>query len=131
MEPIFFKNALTGSKVPLEEIQNKEVVVFCGLGQPEAFYSTIAQMKPISMTIFEFLDHHEYSTKEIDAVIKAAMENTSVVITTQKDFHRCQKMLTDSFSASAAPLLVLYSELKITQGITILQQKIKQAIQRN
>jgi len=72
-------------------LKNKTCLAFCGIGIPEKFFSTL---KNIGVTIkkkYIFPDHHKYSDKTIDGILKTAKTLKAVPVTTEKDFMRLPK----------------------------------------
>ncbi len=68
------------------ELQGKNVIAFAGIGRPQKFYDTLASIGVTPLKTIDFPDHHNYSHKEIENLIKRAKENKAELITTQKDY---------------------------------------------
>ncbi len=71
----------SGRQVPLEELASTPVGAFCGLGNPQSFWSTLESLgiKPIDRVTFP--DHHRYAPEEIETMAK----RFSAAVTTEKD----------------------------------------------
>ena len=77
--PLQWVDAHTGVKHHLESFKGITVGAFCGLANPDAFWSTLRALglKPINQTVFA--DHHRYTLREIDEL------GDSILLTTEKD----------------------------------------------
>lgn len=75
-----------GSSLKPETIAGKNVVLFCGLGNPEAFRSTIANLGATVIDVRWFPDHHLYSQNDLAELSRwVAASGADLVLTTQKD----------------------------------------------
>lgn len=61
---------------------------FCGLGQPEKFFASLAAAGADIVGRRIFADHHPYRGPELAALAKAATEADAPLVTTQKDWVR-------------------------------------------
>jgi len=78
------------TEIGLDEIGNKKVFAFCGIGNPESFFDTIkiCGCKLVGTKIYD--DHHKYSKGDIAEIYDyAAQLNADLILTTQKDFTKC------------------------------------------
>ncbi len=57
-----------GTQVPLPELAGRNIVAFCGLGRPEAFYQTLVSLKMSLRAWRPFPDHHHYTTIDVEAL---------------------------------------------------------------
>lgn len=78
---------LQASMVPqaAEHLKNSDVVAFAGIGRPEKFFETLAQMGCNIKSTQSFADHHNYIDSDISKIIKLAEKNNATVVTTEKD----------------------------------------------
>ncbi|MCK4978780.1 MAG: tetraacyldisaccharide 4'-kinase [Candidatus Delongbacteria bacterium] len=65
----------------LEDLLTEELFLFCGIGDPENFFSSFKGMKVIGKSSFS--DHYSYSTQDINNILTTSAK---YIITTQKDF---------------------------------------------
>ncbi len=63
-------------------------IAFAGLAHPQKFHDTLLENNINIASFHEFSDHHKFSPKEIDRLIKEAKDNGSKLITTEKDYMR-------------------------------------------
>jgi tetraacyldisaccharide 4'-kinase len=68
------------------QIANRKCLAFCGLGNPENFFSQLRQDDFNLVTTKTFRDHHVYSQQDVFEIERIANENiVEVLITTAKD----------------------------------------------
>lgn len=71
-------------KLNLNEIKNKNILIFSSIANPEVFYNTIKKLNPKNIDTIYFEDHHHYNNKEIENIFNKS-NNYDYVITTEKD----------------------------------------------
>ncbi|MBQ4647121.1 MAG: tetraacyldisaccharide 4'-kinase [Candidatus Gastranaerophilales bacterium] len=81
MQPKRIYNSQSGAEVKLN---NEKAIAFCAIGQPQQFFDFASKFYEITPIAFE--DHHKYTKKDINDLIKIAKEqDIKTFITTQKD----------------------------------------------
>ena len=70
------------------EFQNKKVVAFAGIGNPENFFDLLMDNKLNIVETIKFPDHHKYSEKELGNLLNKIKENNAILLTTEKDYFR-------------------------------------------
>jgi len=86
-----------------EILQNQKILAFCGLGNADQFFDTVRRLRPKSLVMKKFPDHHKYSLATMKALgAEARNSGSAFMICTEKD-------LSNFPAAFAAPekLLVL------------------------
>ena len=74
-------------------ISSKRVIGFAGIGNSESFREVLIQLDAEIIDFKNFRDHHRYSQKEIDDLIKMNEENKGdFIVTTEKDWIRLENM---------------------------------------
>lgn len=72
--------------VNLEELNEKRVFAFCGLGNPQNFYEQLRRAGSNVAGTKSFADHHQYSQKDIDWIESEALAcGADLLVTTAKD----------------------------------------------
>ncbi|MBI1323655.1 tetraacyldisaccharide 4'-kinase [bacterium] len=67
-------------------LAGKEVALFCGLGNPDAFRATVEQLGALVRDVRWFPDHHRYSQNDIAELSRwVAASGAQLALTTQKD----------------------------------------------
>lgn len=71
----------------LDVIQNRPVIAFCGIGNPDAFRQTIERLGARIVEARTFADHHSYTRTDVEELSALARRSSpeSVLVTTQKD----------------------------------------------
>jgi len=122
--PIFVKT-LNETQIGIEELKDKMVFAFCGIGNPQAFLKTVASVCGGLTGSKIYDDHHKYTVDDIDRIYEQAQNsNAELILTTQKDFSKCN---IDS-SGRNIEFAYLAVELKITSGEDKLRSLIEETI---
>lgn len=76
----------SGETASLETLAGKRAVAFCGLGNPEGFRRTLAELRMSSLAWNEFPDHHPYSLRDFERIAESAQrERAEAIVCTGKD----------------------------------------------
>lgn len=119
-KPVCAKS-VDGKEISLEELKNKKIFAFCGIGNPEAFLNTIKALGLDLAGAKIYDDHYYYTENDIDYIYKQAWQvKADLVITTQKDLSKLniRKLNFEiQFAYLAIELKFICGEDKITQLI--------------
>jgi tetraacyldisaccharide 4'-kinase len=73
-------------RVTVEELPSRRVAAFCGLGNPQGFWNTLAEMGFHVVFRWTFPDHHVYQPAELRRLAQQAKdEGADLLVTTEKD----------------------------------------------
>ena len=75
----------------VNEFQNKKIIAFAGIGNPENFFDLLKNNKLNIVETIKFPDHHKYSEKELENLLNKIKENSTILLTTEKDHFRIPK----------------------------------------
>lgn len=104
----------------VDYLKNKRILAVCGIGNPEAFVSTLQKYNPETVELFAFADHHVYTMSDLQKIEKKMKQHQSeFVVITQKDEQKIASLSPD------LPIVVLGIELVITDGIEVLIQVLQ------
>jgi len=79
------------ASLPIDDLQDKRVVAFCAIANPDRFRTTLETLSAAVIEFHTFRDHHIYSEREIRDVLRSAREaGADLVITTEKDLVKIQ-----------------------------------------
>jgi len=93
----------THNMVDLVALRQRRGVAFVGIGNPQAFVSTLTQLGAEVVTLFVFPDHHPYTQEDWQTMVSTVnKQQAAYLITTEKDAVR----LASSWQASV-PLYTL------------------------
>ena len=77
------------SKYDFDIFKNKKVFAFSGIASNDEFRRTIESFQCKLENFSEFPDHHQYSDKELDEILKSATDlSVEFIFTTEKDYVR-------------------------------------------
>jgi len=68
-----------------EDIFNRDVVAFAGIGRPQKFFDTLAEIGARVVVTESFADHHPYTADEVMRLVETAAAREAIVVTTEKD----------------------------------------------
>lgn len=118
--PLFFYRASKRNRLSIDQLTNRRVATFSGLGSPRSFQLLLAHHGIKPARNFEYGDHHTFSIKELQEVRQVSEKGeVDEIITTEKDFFRSQKAITEVLDP-----LVLAAHLRIAAGEEILTDHI-------
>jgi len=99
--------------IPIDEIKNRRLLAFCGLGNPQQFFKTLQELSPAEVIRKSFPDHHKYNELELSRLAaEAARSHCDYLITTEKDAVNLPE------AAQALPnLLILQITCRVNKNI--------------
>ena len=120
--------SIDNREISLEELKGKKIFVFCGIGNPDAFFNTVRGLGVQLAGSQVFDDHYHYTDDCVADIYEQAKRlNAELILTTQKDWF--------SFSSSAMPnasedvnFAYLAIELRFISGEDKITQLIKNAL---
>jgi tetraacyldisaccharide 4'-kinase len=78
--------------VRVKEWRKEPILAFAGIGRPQKFFETLAEIRaPVEKT-FAFPDHHRYSDTDIEQLLDAATAGKLRLVTTEKDLLRLRAL---------------------------------------
>ena len=102
-----------GKRMGIEELEGKRLLAVCGIGDPEAFVTTLMRCSPESVELLSFPDHHVYTEtdgQQIYAAFQTA--KADMIVTTQKD----EQKLANLMGPKGLPIFVLAVALVVVEG---------------
>jgi tetraacyldisaccharide 4'-kinase len=79
----------SGVLLPAASLQGEKVCAFAGIGRPETFRTSLADVGSDIVAFCPFPDHHPYSGRDLEALRRtAASTGARRIVTTEKDFVR-------------------------------------------
>jgi len=73
------------------ELENKKFLCFAGIGNPDNFFNLLKQNNINVLQYISFPDHYNYSSVELENLLKKAKENNATLLTTEKDYLRIKE----------------------------------------
>ena len=78
--------------INLKDFENKKLLAFAGIGNPENFFKLIKKNKLDIKKKISFPDHYNYSKNEIEKLIAESKNMNFELITTEKDYFRIKNL---------------------------------------
>ncbi|MHC4387533.1 MAG: tetraacyldisaccharide 4'-kinase [Planctomycetota bacterium] len=120
--------SLGRKEIGLEEIRGKNVLAFCGIGNPDAFLSTIKNLGFNLVGSRVYNDHHCCTNEDLADIHKEARYlNADLIMTTQKDWSKIFDSNFAMLNSRDIPFTCLAVELKIIAGEDQITQLIERA----
>jgi tetraacyldisaccharide-1-P 4'-kinase len=95
---------------PLGLLAGRKIAVVTAIANPESFYRMISEWEGEIVDVFEFPDHHAYSSHDWQRVNQAA-RNADLVVTTEKDIVKLKR-----FPFARDKLLALRVAMAVEHG---------------
>lgn len=119
LEPVSFIHLATGKVISpqqfFDEHKNQRITAIAGIGQPDRFFATLAQLQlPVSQTI-PFPDHYTYTADDFKTI------NTDIILMTSKDASKC-----NTFSEERLWSVNVEPNFSNTHFFDLIEEKIRQ-----
>ncbi len=106
--------SLTQNQIGIEGLTGKKIFAFCGIGNPDAFLSTVKDLKLDLVGSKIYNDHHFYTEECLtDIYEEARYLQADLILTTQKDW---SKAILPTSAGKDIMFAYLAIELKIIAG---------------
>lgn len=119
-------------EISLNELKGKKIFAFCGLGNPDSFFTTIKLLGANLINSRTYDDHHKYTENCLADICKEGKKlKADLLLTTQKDWFSSPLSATDDTGSEQPavkydiPFAYLTIELKFLSG----QEKITNLIE--
>lgn len=89
---------LDGNALKISEIVGKKCFVFCGIGNPEAFFACLKQHNINIHASHIFPDHHNYTSQDVNYILTKA-QDCDIILATEKDLVKLSKMGNEDFAS--------------------------------
>ena len=77
--------------INIDQFKNKDLLAVAGIGNPENFFQLLQQNNLKIGKKLIFPDHYEFTSKDINYILKLKKENNYQIITTEKDFYKIKE----------------------------------------
>lgn len=79
------KEVITNKQVPVESLQKKQLLAFCGIARPINFYHSLISLGLEPDQVRYYPDHHRYTVEDLAYLSGLGKEEGLVLVTTEKD----------------------------------------------
>jgi tetraacyldisaccharide 4'-kinase len=116
---------IRGIESPPAQLKDKKVFTFCGIGNPDAFSTTVKSLGAIITGSMIFDDHYHYPKSDINRIAaNAGSSNADLVLTTEKDFSKIAAWLIKT----PVQFAYLAVEIELSAGAERITELIDKAI---
>ena len=103
-----------GNREDVETLKDRTVAAFCGIGNPQAFVTTLCSTGAVIAAERFFDDHHHYDDDDYLSLLSVMRETQAeLLVTTEKDWVKLKEL---PRAAAATEVRWLGIETEITQG---------------
>jgi tetraacyldisaccharide 4'-kinase len=88
--------------------RNANYIAFCGLARPEKFKKTLDDLKLNITAFYDFADHHNFTSTELQKLQDEAKLKNSILLTTEKDFVRIPPEFRDKIQT--LPIEIIFQD---------------------
>ncbi len=123
--PVYAKS-IDGGQISIDELKDKRVLAFCGIGNPQAFFNTVNGLGCDTVGSETYDDHYRYTDDCLaDIYEQAGHLKADLILTTQKDWTKITQLAPVK---KDIPLAYLAIELKFISGEDKITQLIEDAL---
>ncbi len=108
-----FAASIVPEPAAARKLAGQRVLAFAGIGRPEKFFRTLAEIGAVAVERRAFPDHHPYSSREADELLAAAKAQNLVLVTTEKDqarIARAPELAALNAAISTVPIVLEFSD---------------------
>lgn len=110
------------------DITDRQLLTFCGIGNPQSFENTLNSMGAVCTSSIRYPDHHQYTLEDMHYIMQQALTHqVDYIVTTEKDAVKIPPGFIRDVDWPV-PMLILGIEVKITVGNEELIQLIHNAV---
>jgi tetraacyldisaccharide 4'-kinase len=121
-----FAVMIKGQKLTIEQLREKKIYAFCGIGNPNAFMNNLENLGLNIVARKIYNDHHDYTENDIaDIYEEARYTNADLVLSTEKDWVKTALLVKPQ---SAIIFAYLALKLKFVEGGDELKQLVDETI---
>lgn len=114
---------INNEEISLQQLKDKKIFAFCGIGNPKAFLHTIRNLGCDITGSKIYNDHHDYTNDDLSDICKEAKHlKSEIILTTQKDWTKISILNTTKNDLTLAYIAI---ELKFITGEDKLRNLIK------
>jgi tetraacyldisaccharide 4'-kinase len=115
-----------GQELVLSDLKRKKLLAFCGIGNPDSFYSLLEESEFRAEKRLSFPDHYAYDRFDLLSLEKEGLKiGADYLATTAKDGLKIPANL-----QLQLPLLIFEIEVEVISGEKVLWQRIEQILQK-
>ena len=114
--------------ISLEILEHQSCIAFCGIANPQSFYSTLTALRMDVVDVVTFRDHHNFGNSDLKLIEDRFLRHhPRFVMTTEKDAVRLHSRDLSGIKFAGA-LHYLEIEAKVIEGESILHSLLESTI---
>lgn len=115
-----------GKEMSIEQLKDRKVFAFCGIGNPDAFLNTIKKLNTNLVGSKVYNDHYHYTNNDISDIYQRARAlEAELILATQKDWTKIRHL---RWPNKDIPVAYLVIEIKFVAGDDKLRKLIKDTL---
>lgn len=96
-KPVLLYDILDNKEYPADVLKKRSIASLSSIGDPDYFNDMLAKAGGNIILKFQFLDHHNYTKREISKILSASKEKgAEYIVTTEKDAVKIKALIKDS-----------------------------------
>lgn len=105
-------------EIPVKFLCGKKILVFSGIGNPDAFAAQLTELGAEIVDSFFYSDHFEYQREDLmELAVQGETGEAEFAVTTEKDAVKFTPEMLDEFAKLGFPLYTLQIELEIMENV--------------
>ena len=93
--PTAFVQGSRGKRIACTDMAGRRVVCVAGVASPKSFFLAVKAQGCIVVEALTFPDHHRFSVREIEDIVRNADEEDAIIVTTEKDMANLKNVTND------------------------------------
>ena len=124
-----FAVMIKGQKLTIEQLREKKIYAFCGIGNPDAFMNNLKNLELNIVGHKIYNDHHNYSENDIsDIYEESRYMDAEIVLSTEKDWVKTALLVKPQSDIIFAYLAL---KLRFVEGGDEIKQLIDRTVSNN
>lgn len=122
-----YAKMMKGEKLSIEELREKKIYAFCGIGNPDAFLNNLENSGFSVVGSKVYNDHHDYTAEDMSEIHQEAKElGADLVLSTEKDWVKTALLVMGNFDIVFAYLVL---ELDFIDGADKIEALVDSVIE--
>ncbi|MDR2344672.1 MAG: tetraacyldisaccharide 4'-kinase [Planctomycetaceae bacterium] len=124
-----------GNETNVKTIREKNILAFCGIGNPNAFYATVKNISDGRIRFEKYPDHYGYTKNDVIEIVQKAIEsNVDLILCTMKDFVKINQILKSDIdseileSLQKIPIAALIVQIKFLNNESMFKNALNKII---
>ena len=122
-KPVGFSDLRSGAEFQTLSALGLKICAVCGIGSPDSFTKTLAELEADIGGHFAFMDHHTYCAEDIGSIVELCQrQEIKMIVTTEKDAVKLKPFM--NMVPDDIRVLALKIEISIVNGEDVFLERI-------